>query len=174
MGAQAGAGAGANTLENYIPLIFPVIGLIPLAIAAYLTARYLKFGRSVLELETLPGCIGGWLAGTIRTTVALREHESVRLALRCVRRATRGSGKNRRTSESTLWEAEQTLVGRLPLDRDGGNAIPVAFRIPHGCEPTLDRHRDDILWRLRVRAAMPGADYAADFTVPIFAEHQPD
>jgi hypothetical protein len=160
--------------ESYIMLLFPAIGLIPLAIAIYLTVRHLKFGRSVLELETVPGCVGGWLAGTIRTSVALRDHESVRVALRCVRRVTRGSGKNRRTSESTLWEDEQTLIGKLAADRDGGNAIPVAFRIPGSCEPTRDRHRDDIIWRLRVRAAMPGADYAADFTVPVFVEQQPE
>jgi hypothetical protein len=160
--------------DRFIILLFPAIGLIPLGIAIYLTVRYLKFGRSVLELETLPGCIGGWLAGTIRTSVALRDQENVRVALRCVRRVTRGHGKHRRTSESTLWEDEQTLVGRLPTDRDGDNAIPIAFRVPPGCQPTLDRHRDDIIWRVRVRAAMPGADYAADFTVPVFAARQPD
>jgi hypothetical protein len=108
------------------------------------------------------------------TRATLRDAEGVRLALRCIRRETRGRGKNRRTVERTIWEDEQTLVGKLPADRAGGSAVPVAFRIPHDCEPTRDGYGDGIIWRLRVRAAMPGADYAADFTVPVFAAEQPD
>jgi hypothetical protein len=157
-----------------IGALLVLIGLLILGGAIYLTARYRKFGRSYFELETLPGCVGGWLAGIVRTKVALRDAESVRLALRCIHRETRGRGKSPRTIDRTLWEDEQTLTGKLATDRHGGNAIPVAFRIPGDCQPTLDRHPEVIIWRLRVRAAMPGADYAADFTVPVFAERQPD
>jgi hypothetical protein len=157
-----------------IAALFALVGLIILGGAIYLTVRYKKFGRSYFELETLPGCIGGWLAGTVRTKASLRDAESVRLALRCIHRETRGRGKSPRTIERTLWEDVQTLTGKLAIDRDGGNAVPVAFRIPGDCQPTLDRHPEVIIWRLRIRAAMPGADYAADFTVPVFAERQPD
>jgi hypothetical protein len=156
---------------------FPFVGLIALMIAIYGTVRFLKFGRSYLELETIPGSIGGWLAGTIQTSANFRDAPFIRLTLRCVNRITRGSGKNASTHESTIWEAEQALKGTsLAADRTGGGAvIPVAFRIPGNCQATRDRYRDDIIWRLHARAAMPGADYAADFIVPVFEdESQPD
>src|SRR5688572_23323408 len=53
---------------RFLVIVFPFIGLLALAGAIYLTVRYLKFGRSYFELETLPGCVGGWLAGTVRTS----------------------------------------------------------------------------------------------------------
>jgi len=157
-----------------IAALFALVGLAIVGGAIHLTVRYKKFGRSYFELETLPGCIRGWLAGTVRTRVSLRDAESVRLALRCTHRETRGHGKGRRTIDHTIWEDEQTLTGKLATDRDGGSAVPVAFRIPGECQPTRVQSLDDIIWRLRIRAAMPGADYAADFTVPVFAERQPD
>jgi hypothetical protein len=152
--------------------------VILLGIATRYTIRRLKFGRSYFEMETIPGSIGGWLAGTIRTSADLRDAENIRLTLRCVNRVTRGGGDNRSTDESTLWEDEQIFTGKLPGDRAGGAAsgttIPVAFRIPRDSQPTRDSHHDDIIWRLHIRAAMPGADYAADFTVPVFDAEQPE
>jgi hypothetical protein len=38
-----------------------LVGLALLASAIYFTLRRLRFGRSTLVLETIPGCIGGWL-----------------------------------------------------------------------------------------------------------------
>jgi hypothetical protein len=152
----------------FLVLIFPAVGLAILWGAIYQTLRRMKFGRSVLELETLPGCVGGWLAGTIQTAAPLAP-ESLHLSLRCIRRTTTGSGKQRHTSESVLWEAEQSLTGKLDLGKHGGNAIPVSFQIPARCRPTEQiASRDEILWRLRAHAAVPGADYAADFLVPVF------
>jgi hypothetical protein len=56
------------------------------------TARQLRararFGRSVLELETLPGVVGGYLAGTICVPALLDAPEGVRLELECVARTT--------------------------------------------------------------------------------------
>src|SRR5688500_17349334 len=54
--------------ETYLLLLFPLVGLGLLACAAFATIRYVTHGRSYFELETLPGSIGGWLAGTVRTS----------------------------------------------------------------------------------------------------------
>ena len=165
---------GRDKPQRFLILLFPLFGLLLLVGAINLTMRYLKFGRSNLELETLPGCVGGWLAGTVHTPASLHEAETVRVTLRCIRSETHGSGKDRRTHDSTIWEDEQTLACPLPPGREGGTTIPVSFRIPPDCQPTFDSTRDDIVWRLRVTAAVPGADYAADFAVPVFAAVQPD
>ena len=153
-------------------VMFLAVALIALAVWA--TAISLRFGWSYLALETLPGAVGGWLVGTVRTGAKLHGLDCVRLTLRCVRRVTTGHGKRRHTREQTLWESEQVLGGRLPPDREGGHAIPVAFQIPADAEPTRDQRGDDIVWRLRVHAPLPGTDYSAIFVVPIYAVAQPD
>jgi hypothetical protein len=149
-------------------LIFPAVGLLLIVLAIHQTMRHLKFGRSMLRLETLPGCVGGWMAGTLHTRTPILS-EDLQVKLTCVRRYTSGSGKNRSTHESILWQNEQKLAGRLPQGELGGSAIPVSFQIPGTCRVTDDSNsRDEILWRLSAQAAMPGADYAASFTVPVF------
>ena len=162
--------------QGYLVFLFPLVGLGLLACAGYATLRYVTHGRSWLELETLPGCVGGWLAGHVRTSATLSHAEMIELSLRCVRRVTTGSGKRRKTRENTVWCDDQALTAaRLPGDRNSGDRlIPVAFRIPPDLPETLDSPHDDIIWRLRVRAAMAGTDYAADFDVPVFHARQPD
>jgi hypothetical protein len=151
-------------------LLFPAVGLALLAAVIYQTVRRLKFGRSVLHLETMPGCVGGWLAGNVQTRAPIVADE-LHVSLRCVHRVTTGSGKSSSTTENALWENEQMLTGRLPPGAGGGgSAIPVAFQIPDDCRVSDNANsRDQILWRLRVHGVMPGADYLADFVVPVFA-----
>ncbi len=176
-GATAGV-FGKRSVEGaaYFVLIFPAVGLGLLCTALYLTIRRLKFGRSVLELETLPGAIGGWFAGFIHVPATLQDADELKLTLKCVNRVTTGSGKSQSTSEFSLWEDSQTLKTRLSDDsaRASGKQIPVAFRIPsscRACDSTVSRN--EILWRLNAHAAVPGADYVVDFIVPVFAATQP-
>jgi hypothetical protein len=158
---------------DYFILLFPAVGVILLLCAAYITVRRLKFGRSHLELETLPGCVGGWFAGTLRASPRLREADFIDVALRCIKRTTTGSGKERKTREDTLWEQEQALsANRLPTDRDGRCEVPVSFRIPTDCTPMTDGSYDGIFWQVYVRARVPGADYAGSFNVPVYQATQ--
>jgi hypothetical protein len=161
--SSASAGSGAA----YFALLLPAIGVATVAWAIYLTIRRLKFGRSTLELETLPGCIGGWFAGTIQTRGAIFA-DQVHITLRCIRRTTSNS-KNSHTTDDIEWGDEQNLVGRLPTGKQGGSAIPVSFSIPPKCIPTESiSARSEILWKLLVHAPMPGADYVTEFVIPVF------
>jgi hypothetical protein len=82
--------------------------------------------------------------------------------LTCIRRATTGSGDDRSTSETVLWQEEQQAAG-------AGVTIPVEFAIPADaapCDPGMASDRT--LWRLDVTADVLGIDYAASFEVPVF------
>ncbi len=125
-----------------------------------------KFGRSVFEMETIPGAIGGWLAGTIRVPVIL-DARQVRIELECVGRYTIDSFGKRTMSEHRIFHRQQTLAGDLPR-QDNCTCIPVAFEIPAKMPPSGRDGRDDILWRLHARADEEGADYDAAFIVPVF------
>ncbi|HVM46498.1 MAG TPA: hypothetical protein VMU04_00655 [Candidatus Acidoferrum sp.] len=128
----------------------------------------LKFGRSVFELETLPGAVGGWLAGTIRAPVAFDAPKGIRLELECVARVTTRDFTNKAsTHEDILLVGKQSLGRSLP--REGGRTcIPIAFQIPPDAKPTGDDGVTPVFWRLRARAPQRGADYDATFIVPVF------
>lgn len=145
-----------------VALLFPLVGLGLLVWALRATLRYRRFGVSRFELATLPAAVGHSLEGTLRTPAALRPPEGFRVVLSCIRRVTTGSGRNRSTSESVLWQEERRVPGT-------GADVPVAFAIPPDAAPCdATRSSDRTLWRLEVSAEVPGVDYTARFEVPVF------
>src|SRR5207249_1863351 len=120
-------GANPGNHAVYFILLLPAGAMAMLGWAIYLTVRRFKFGRSILHLQTLPGCIGGYLAGTIETSHPIHAATSVRLVLRCIQRTTTHSrslndGRSRRSTwDEPLWEKEQILSG-VPA-----TGIPVSF-----------------------------------------------
>jgi hypothetical protein len=145
-----------------VALIFPVVGIGFIVWAVRATLRYRTFGVSRLDLATLPAPVGHTLEGTVRTPAGLRPADGFRLKLSCVRRVTTGSGRNRSTSESLLWQEER----RVSATADG---VPVAFAIPADAVPSDARRSGDrTLWRLEISAEVPGIDYASAFEVPVF------
>lgn len=65
----------------FLILMFPLIGLILCVWSIQATIRWEKFGKSTLELQTLPGVIGGGLRGTIHTSIKGFPEEGFRLDL---------------------------------------------------------------------------------------------
>ncbi len=153
-----------------IALVFPLVGIGLLVWAVKATLRYRRYGVSSFELTTKPGVVGRSLTGTLHTTTALRPPEGFRVVLSCLRRVTRGSGKNRSTSESVLWQEERHVPGQVSRQASGmGVVVPVAFGIPADAEPCERSNPSDcVLWRLEASASVPGIDYASSFEVPVF------
>jgi hypothetical protein len=150
-------------------LVFPAFGLGLLVWAGRCLWRWRKFGVSTFEMSRLPGLIGGDMAGVVHTQVGIRPEDGFHLCLKCLSRDTRGTGKNRTTSVTTLWEAKRIAKCDRLSARAGGSAIPVNFGIPYECRPSDDSDRDhQIVWKLAVSAAVPGVDYSAEFEVPVF------
>jgi hypothetical protein len=149
--------------------LFPLIGAVMLVAAIRASLRWRKFGAAAFEMKTLPGVIGGKLAGVIHTDVRIAPEAGVALRLLCINRVTSGSGKNRSTFEHIRWESEERIeAGQLQLG-PRGSAIPIDFTIPYDCEPSDDQDpSNEILWRLEISAALPGFDFAKQFVVPVF------
>lgn len=160
-----------------VALIFPLVGLGLAVWAVRAFLHWKKYGDSVFEMSTLPGVVGGTLAGRILTSVDIRPVSGFDLTLSCIHRVTTGSGKNRSTSERLQWQ-EVKHIDRETLDYDPTrSSIPVSFVIPYEAEPTEERSADDeTLWRLEARAETRGIDYSAQFEVPVFrtADSRPD
>lgn len=157
----------------YLVFLFPLVGLGLLWAALYQTIRWRKYGRTRFVPSALPGAIGGYLGGVIEVPARVLPEADARLALRCVRRETRGSGKNRRTTDNILWEREESLARDKWLTGAGGTRIPVLFYLPPECVATDDSDRNnEIVWRLSASAATAGVDFATQFDVPVFATGQ--
>lgn len=152
-----------------VALLFPLVGLGLLVWAVRATVRRRRYGVSVLEMEATPAPLGHGLTGVVRTGTAVAAPEGFRVVLTCVRRVTRGSGKNRSTSESILWQEERVVAGRTTRDARGMRTeVPVAFPLPGDGQPSDGSNpRDRVLWRLEVSASVPGVDYQSTFEVPV-------
>ena len=93
----------------------------------------------------------------------IRPLNGIQTKLSCVRPRTTGSGKNRSTPETVLWQDQHQTAGGMT------DAIAVRFAIPADRRATDDTDPDDqIVWRLNTRAELPGVDFAAQFEVPVF------
>ena len=135
------------------------IGLIVLTVYMALAAR--KFSSAVFEMSSVPGVLGGWLRGTIRLPPQVPEGTEARVRLVCHRRST-GSSR----LDYDVWKEEASART--------STSIPVAFRIPFNLPasdlPNLPPEGTmRVSWLLSVEASLPGVDYHAVFTVPVFA-----
>ncbi|MCH6569894.1 MAG: hypothetical protein IH794_07290 [Acidobacteria bacterium] len=158
-------------------LLFPLVGAGLLIWAIRATLRWKKFGTSVLELETLPGVIGGHLKGILQTRTALLPEEGLSLKLTCINRTVSGSGKNRSVNEKILWRERQVIPKDRIEARVQGSSIPFTFEIPYDAKATARKNMDNaILWYVDAAASVPGVDYGAQFEVPLFrtSESDPD
>ncbi len=160
-----------------IGVIFPIVGIGLITWAILSVLRWRKFGQSLFQMASVPGVIGGQLAGVVRTSAKVLPEDGFRITLSCIHRVTSGSGKSRSTSENILWQDDQ-IVGRDLLQQDPDHtAIPVLFAIPYECRPTDETVSDNqTIWRLKVKAKVPGVDYSTAFDVPVFktAESNPN
>jgi hypothetical protein len=161
---------------GYVALLFPLVGMGLFAWAVRTTLRYQRYGISRLELSTIPGTIGRTLAGVVRTNTVLQPSDGFQATLSCVRRVTTKSGKNSSTTESILWQDEQSVRGEPSRDAAAlGMRIPVAFRIPRDAQASDASDPDNrIVWRLNLSASVPGIDYDSAFEVPVFRTEASD
>jgi hypothetical protein len=160
--------AGGNRMA-LVALIFPIIGVLLAAWAVHALLQWKKFGGSVFEMHACPGVLGGYLEGRIDTGIRWTIDDDIELTLRCVRRETSGSGKNRSTTERVLWHDSALVPGGSLVAGPNGASIPVRFAIPYDAGPASDADASSpILWKLEAEAEMPGVDFAASFDVPVF------
>ncbi len=150
--------------------LFPAIGVLVAWLAVYKWIQSRKFGRPRFVPSTVPGVIGGYVGGVIEVPARVTPEGDATLSLRNLRRETRGSGKNRSTTEVVLWEREERIPREKWTSGAGRTDIPVLFHVPDSCSATDDSDpNNEVVWRLETKAAVAGVDFAATFDVPVFA-----
>lgn len=153
--------------------LFELIGVGILVLAVKRTWLWIRFGRSVLELASVPGVIGGTLEGRIETGIRAFPTKPVQLILTCerIRRVVRRvkGGQESDTTTAILWQTDRDVEAGRFTRGPRGLSIPVQIAIPYGLSGSdnSDPH-NDIHWHLVVSCDLPGVDFQADFAVPVF------
>ena len=155
-------------------LVVPLFAVWQVVQAFSATLRWRRFGESWFRMPSVPGFVGGDLSGAIETPVKIRPLDGFHVKLLCIRQASDGRSSSL-MPEKVLWKDEKVLVRELLDDGSRQSAIPVYFTIPRDCSPTDDiaMTLGRILWRLEVRARLPGLSYFAGFEVPVFLSCHP-
>ena len=151
-----------------VGLLFPIVGVGLIVYAIRTWQQWRQFGQSTFEMTAIPAKLGGRLRGVLVSAGTLPQGPELVVTLSCINKVTRGSGKNRSTSEKIRWQDEQ----RLPLPAGtsvAGLRVPIEFILPTDERESDWADGDDvILWRLEANADIPGVDYGATFELPVF------
>ncbi len=155
-----------HTLRLAIVLIFPVIGLLLIGQSLLAYCRGRKFQQFRFNLSAIPCVLGGKLQGRVDVEFVFPPDATVAIKLSCVRSYVSGTGDNRTRWEKILWQDKKTLA----VSTDGRTSyIPIEFTIPYDARETDTRNpSDEIIWRLTTNSTLPGFDFAATFTLPVF------
>lgn len=145
-------------------LLFPVVGIWLLYKAVQATLRWRRFGALTLTLAPYPGAIGGTVSGTIEVPERFRAAQQVRVAMTCIHRRTSGSGKNRSTTETALWQ-DETRAQAYASAR--GTRLSFGFSVPPALPPSAAPSNDYVFWVIDVDANLPGVDLVSRFEVPM-------
>ena len=166
-------------------VVYIFLGVTGLFLLAMMRMFWLnrRWGRSELEILTLPGVIGGPFRGIVNLGESLPEGTALRVTLNCIRIRTvrmRPSGDLQSTTD-TIWQDQKNLVTAPSMSQPDGIAIPCFFAIPFSCEPTTldtigfsnspDSDPDDhvsIHWQLSVGMKDPIDVHEATFEIPVF------
>jgi hypothetical protein len=155
---------GIGTPWGWLVLVLPMIGALLVGMFVHQFLRAHRFGRPIFEMASVPGIVGGQLAGVVRIPRRVNAPGGFRLRLLCVEWVQRQEHKR---VDHVIWQDERLVKNLLIEEND--TAIPVLFAIPFELPETSRPDTDrDFEWRLEVWANLPGIDYDAMFEVPVF------
>ena len=130
-----------------------------------LTATSSKWGTTVLELETVPGRIGGHLAGTITSSASL-PHTGWTVTLTATRLDTVIAARPRTyLTRTELWTGSCSPAMSATVS---GPCARFDFALPDDVSESNDGDpRHEVSWLLSVNAPSDG-NFSAAFPVPVF------
>lgn len=153
-------------------LLFPLVGA-GIAFAGWkMRQNYRFFGPTPLKMDPEPGQAGGQVGGQIHLGRPVPDGASLSVWLSCVRFYYSGSGKDRKTRESILWQTEQRAYC---VPRQAGTDIQFCFDAPADQPATRERERslsgrqDWIRWRVSLEGQLEGRELKRSWEIPVVA-----
>jgi len=151
-------------------LLFPIIGMGLGWWAGVATARAKRFGKTYFELSTIPVRPGEELKGMIVAPKALEGAEAAKIKFVCERSyRTTGSDGKRTTKTEVLWKKELSAPVIKGQSAAGDALIKLSIQTPTGFPDSSNQYSEDFTWKLSASAELKGADFAAEFELPVFS-----
>jgi hypothetical protein len=157
-----------NNLPALLGLLFPLIGIGLISWAVIRTLEWNRFGPAPVTLDPFPGSIGGHVGGTIDVNLPYDANTQFSLTLTNLHSYVSGSGKNRSRKESPEWQDTQVAHATSGTK---GSRLSFRFDVPENLqESAADQSEESYyLWRLNLKADLPGVDIDRDYEIPVYA-----
>ena len=162
---------GRGNYGILVALVFPAIGIVLLSIAVTDVLRRRKYGLARFIPAAVPVAHGGELAGMVlvnRAVVPIRPGE---MSLTCHRTTLTRHGNKRRQRDEIVSHQEREIVPADWVANMGESRVfvnlPVRGGVPTTMTP-LEIDHPTHEWRLRVQVPTAGADFVAEFVLPVF------
>ena len=147
-------------------LLFPAVGLVLLTLAVRKSLEWRRFGATPLRLDPFPGAIGGDVGGEVLLNIPYDPQLVCEVTLSSLYSYVSGSGKNRSRHERVEWQDS----GRARVERAAdGMQLQFRFAVPAGQHESEEQSSSYYLWRLNIKAELPGVDLDRDFEIPVYA-----
>jgi hypothetical protein len=155
-------------------LSWPGIVVIVLAWGLFNLARMqLKGARmfrgAEFRMSSVPGVIGGPLAGVMVVKNKFPEDTKYRVVVECAKTdVIEVSSDDDRFEETIPWREQLTVERTLSVPDPNVTAIPVYVAIPFDCEPSASSPRHKVRWWLKVGPEATNFERFVQFEVPVY------
>ncbi len=162
-------------------IILVLVGVITVIVAFKKTFRAIRYRKSTLMIDTLPGRPGEYFKGRIKIPHRSRPETPFRIIvqgieIRLEELEVDVDGETRKRSDMRecppFFEEKQTLYpSRLERTEDQF-CVPIKVRLPVDAPSSGKQSKDlEITWRLVIEDLTKGApNYVATFDIPVFAK----
>lgn len=157
-----------------------LIGLLTVRTALTKTIDWIRFGRSTLTIETLPGRPGTTFKGLVRARFKRKPKRPIFVSVSGFTRQWSKSvhtphEEERRTSDvldgAPFFELEESIATAHLNKVDDWIAIPIRFEIPSDAPSSGPTENNaEVIWKIHMRTTGKNdPKFAAEFEIPIFA-----
>lgn len=176
---------GEQLMGASIPILvliaaFVLIGLLTVQTAIAKTIDWIRFGRSTLTIETLPGRPGTPFKGSVRARFKRKPKRPIFVGVTGFTRqwsekVHTPNEEERRISDvrdvTPFFELEESIATARFNKVDDWITIPIRFEIPSDM-PSSGPAEDDmeVIWKIHIRTTGKNdAKFNAEFEIPIYA-----
>lgn len=150
-------------------LLFPMVGLGLIFWALKRTREWRCFGNTPLTMDPFPGAIDGDVGGEIELNVPYQSTLVCEVTLSCLFNYETGSGDDSSRQERVEWQES----GYAQVERTTqGMLLRFRFAVPAGLHASEEETGNHYLWRLSIKAELPGGDLNRSFTIPVYATEE--
>ncbi|MDH4227941.1 MAG: hypothetical protein OEV59_09385 [Deltaproteobacteria bacterium] len=145
--------------------LFLVVGIFLIYKAVLSIMQAVRFGSIALVMDPNPGSIGGEAGGSIELSVPFKLDNRFDVSISCIHSVTTGSGKNRSTTKTLLWQEKKVATQEMSQK---GTLLKFKFSIPDNMPESEEPSSNYRYWTINVTSGdIAGIDLSQSFNVEV-------